>query len=104
MTLPCPVRSRRKSAPATAKAPKIPPARPPLLAGGRDRAADEPRVQRAEARRVTPEPGHDTGAEVVPDHVGDPDQVVEHLAPFGLRQVQRHALLVPVDGEEVRAP
>ena len=46
---------------------------------------------------------HDTGAEVVPDHVGDPDQVVEHLAPFGLRQVQRHALLVPVDGKEVCA-
>ncbi len=74
-----------------------------LLPVGRDRAADEPRVEGAEARGVTPELGHNAGPEVIPHHVRDADQIVEHLAPFGLRQIQRHALLVPVDGEEVGA-
>ena len=75
----------------------------PVLAEGRDGADHQPRVQLPEGRRRAPEPGHHARAEVLPDDIRHPAQVVEHVAALGGLEIQRDALLVPVDRQEVGA-
>ncbi len=58
------------------------------------------RVQRLPAE---PEPLHGSGAEVLDDHVGTAQQIVEHGAPARVLQVEGEALLVGVEEEEAPA-
>jgi hypothetical protein len=70
---------------------------------GRDGADDQAGVRLPEGLGGAAEPIEDPGPEVLPDDVGDPAEVEEHVAAVRLLEVERHALLAPVDGEEVRA-
>src|SRR5688500_6099309 len=57
-------------------------------------------LQGAEVEAEAPER---TGAEVLHHHVRPGDQPVEDVAPLGCLEIERHALLVAVDPQEIRA-
>src|SRR5207249_11833137 len=71
------------------------------LAEPGDRAVDEPWVQAREGAVPEAELVHRPGPEVLEEHVALAHQRAEDLPTLGRLEVQRHALLVPVDGHEV---
>src|SRR2546427_794434 len=74
----------------------------PRLAEARDRAVDEPRVEPGERPVAKPELLHGPGPKVLEEDVALPDERPEdRLALRGL-EVQGDALLVAVDGHEIR--
>ena len=74
------------------------------LAEAGDRAVDQPRPSRPTTRLVAePQPLHRAGTEVLDQHVGAIEQPLEDRRARRLLQVERQALLVAVDAEEVRA-
>src|SRR4029079_11534569 len=77
-------------------------ARPGLAEPG-DRAVDDAGMRRRE--RVIPEPEalHRAGSEVLDDHVGARDERVEDSPRARVLQIERDALLVAVDAEEIGA-
>src|SRR3990172_3014205 len=66
-----------------------------------DGGADNARIDGAERLIVQPQPLGYARAEVVDYDIRGADKVVQHLAPFGLGDVQRQALLAAVYAEEV---
>ena len=73
------------------------------LAESGDGAEDEVRAARGQVSVAEPHAVEGAGPEVLDQHVGAGDQGVEHAAAVRVLQVQGHALLVPVDAEEVGA-
>ena len=66
-----------------------------------DRAVDDRRVARAHALVVHPEPLGPAGPEVLDHHLGAGAQLEGQLAARRIAQVDRHAALAAVHGEEV---
>ena len=75
----------------------------PVRAEGAQRAGDQVGLDRAHGLGGQAEAPHDAVTEVVDHRVGGPDQLEEDLAPSLRAEVDGHALLVPVDGQEVGA-
>jgi uncharacterized protein YggE len=74
-----------------------------ILAVPGERRVDQPRMRGGQRVVVEPEPREHAGAEVLHHDIGARDERVEHAASLGALEVQRHALLVPVDAQEIRA-
>ena len=75
----------------------------PALAEARDRAMDEPRIDRPGARVVDAEPRRDAGPERFDRHVAPAQQALGHLLARVGREVERDAALVAVGRVEVDA-
>ena len=73
------------------------------LAETGDRAVHEPRMPRRQRLVVEPDSGQRPRREILDEDVALRDEPIEDRAPFGPLEVERDALLVPVDAEEVRA-
>src|SRR5918998_3786403 len=74
----------------------------PALPEARDRERDQLRVQLLEFSLIQTQLLHHPGAEVLDEHVGPADHVLQLLQIFRGLEVQHHRLLVPVHREEVR--
>ena len=68
-----------------------------------DRAVDQPRVRGVQHVPSDAEPLHHAGAVVLQHDVGARDELEQDLAPRVGAQVELHALLAAVEGDEVRA-
>jgi hypothetical protein len=79
------------------------PARPGGAVAG-NRTVDQPRVQLARAIRTESEPLERARPEVLDHHVGGAEKLREERPSVGRLEIDRHALLVAIDAEEVRAP
>src|SRR5439155_9615910 len=74
----------------------------PGLPKARDRAVDEPRVAARERSVAEPELVHRPGPEVLDEDVALSDERTEDRLALRRLEIQRDALLVAVDGHEVR--
>src|SRR5207237_8683134 len=72
------------------------------LAEAGDGAVDEPRVQAGERLVAEAEALHGAGAEVLEQHVALADQLFQDGPALGRFQIEREALLVAIDRQEVR--
>ncbi len=71
------------------------------LAESRDRQHDQALVQCGQRLLAQPQSVHDTGTEVLDQHVGSCQQVPQHAQVVGVLEIQRHGHLVAIDTEEV---
>ena len=69
----------------------------------RNRRVDQPRVLRAQIRVAQSHVVERAWTKILDEHIGACDEVVEQLAAAGVLEIQRHAFLVPVDAQEIRA-
>jgi hypothetical protein len=69
-----------------------------------DRTVNEPPVQSAHPIGPESQPLERARPEVLDEHVGVANQVLEQLAAFRRFQIDGNALLVPVDTQEIGAP
>ena len=74
-----------------------------ILAVPRERRVDQPRMRGRQRAVVEPQAREHAGPEVLDEDIGARDERVEHAASLGALEVERHALLVPVDAQEVSA-
>ena len=73
----------------------------PVLPETRDRTIDQPRVARAQARRVEPMLLQPADAVIFDHHVRLARHPPQDCRSLGLREVERHAPLPPVGGKEI---
>ena len=74
-----------------------------VLAVAGERTVYDARVYLAYHVVVEPEPAHDAGAKPLDQHVVVLDELLEYLFTAFVLEVELHAFLVAVDGEEVDA-
>jgi len=74
------------------------------LAVAADRAIDQPWIDRRHGPVIESELGEAAGPEVLDQHVGGLNQPAQRLRAFLLLEIERDALLAPIELEEEAAP
>src|SRR5205085_2780631 len=72
-----------------------------VLSESRDRAVDEPWISGLHAGEIDAELRHRAHPEVLDQHVYAFRQAEEDFLPLGMLEIEDHALLVAVEGDEV---
>ncbi len=75
----------------------------PLLAEGRERGVDQPRVDRGQRVIAQPQGIERAGPVILDEHIGGGDELLEDLAVFLLLEVERNRALVGGLRQEARA-